>query len=250
MILRITYLSMIVGLVTSCDFGAKKRAELLHEVDSLKLELATSLQTAEALELVGVMLDTIDNSRNVLRTKMLEGTSYDQYTARLKDLNDHIKKTEAKINELERSAKSSRSAARNYASTIRKMRKDLASRNDELSALQRQVDKYRNENENLVHTVELQKAEIEDKLSRLATSKEEINDLEKQIGTLLVQSKIDEAEAYFLRAQAVEMAANRTKFAPRKKRETRKEALELYRMAAFYGKTEAEARIAALEEKI
>jgi hypothetical protein len=48
----------------------------------------------------------------------------------------------------------------------------------------------------------------------------------------------------------VEEAANRTKLAPRKKKETLKEAIELYKKALSLGKQEAQARIAELEKKI
>jgi len=41
----------------------------------------------------------------------------------------------------------------------------------------------------------------------------------------------------------VEEAANRTKLAPRKKKETYKEAIELYKKALSMGKTEAQAKL-------
>jgi len=66
----------------------------------------------------------------------------------------------------------------------------------------------------------------------------------------VVQSKVSEAEAYFVHAQAVEEAAKRTKFAPRKKKQTQQEALELYKIALFLGKDEAQPRIASLERKL
>jgi len=48
----------------------------------------------------------------------------------------------------------------------------------------------------------------------------------------------------------VEEAANRTKLAPKKKKETYKEAIELYKKALSLGKTEAQAKIDALNKKI
>ncbi len=250
MILRIASFMSLVVLIASCDFGRRQQELLSHQVDSLTNELALSQQAANTLEEVGTLIDSIDRNRNALRTNMLEGTTYDQYIARMEDINAYIKSSEAKIEALEKSTKSSKSVARSYAATIKKLKAEVSSRNEELASLQAQVDKYRNENENLIHTVALQKAEIEDKLSKLSSSKGEIEGLEKSINELLIQSKLDEAEAYFLRAQAVEMAANRTKFAWRKRKETRQEALELYKLAKFYGKEEAQPRIEELEAKI
>jgi hypothetical protein len=74
--------------------------------------------------------------------------------------------------------------------------------------------------------------------------------IEAKIQELMIQSKMSEADAYYARAQAVEEAANRTKLAPRKKKETLKEAVELYKKALSMGKTEAQAKIDELEPKI
>ena len=250
MLQRIVLLMSIVGFLSSCDLGFNKQAALQKEVDSLKNELLVNQEVASTLEEVGILLDSIDQNRNLLKANMLEGTSYDQYLARMKDLNEYVKNTEAKIKALESSTKTSRSANRNYASTIKKLKAELEEKNGELLALQDQVARYRNENENLIQTVALQKAEIEDKILKLDSSGTQIKDLNLQIDHLLTQSKIDQGEAYFMRAQALETAADRTKFAPRKKKETRSEALELYRLAASFGKEEAQTKISELESKI
>lgn len=250
MIRRIVLLVSIVGFLASCDFGMKKQAALQKEVDSLKTELIINQQVANTLEEVGILLDSIDRNRNILRTDMIEGTSYDQYLSRMAELNDYVKDTEAKIRSLEESAKSSKSASRSYAASIKKLKAELETRNNELAVLQEQVERYRNENENLIQTVALQKAEIEDKITKLDSSVNQIGQLNGQIETLLTQSKIDQGEAYYLRALALETAADRTKFAPRKKKETRTEALELYKLAASFGKEEAQSRIVELESKI
>lgn len=249
MILRITYFMSTVVLLAGCEFGSKQTA-MQKELDSLKTELLANQQVANTLEEVGVLMDSIDANRNLLRTTMLEGTSYDQYLSRMRDLNEYVKSTEDKIKALEASTKSSRSASRNYASTIKKLKAELESRNSELAVLQDQVNRYRNENENLIKTVELQTAELAEKISMLDSSGTQIITLEKQVSDMISQSKIDQGEAYYLRAQAVETAANRTKFAPRKRKETREEALELYRLAAFYGKSEAEHKIEELKGKL
>jgi hypothetical protein len=61
---------------------------------------------------------------------------------------------------------------------------------------------------------------------------------------------LNEAEAYFIQAQQVEETARRTKFAPRKKKASWAQALELYRVSLFLGKEEAQPKIAQLEEKL
>jgi hypothetical protein len=49
---------------------------------------------------------------------------------------------------------------------------------------------------------------------------------------------------------AVEETANRTHFAPRKKKNTMREALELYKQAQVFGKDEAQAKIDELEKRL
>ena len=53
-----------------------------------------------------------------------------------------------------------------------------------------------------------------------------------------------------MRAQAIETAAERTRLAPRKKKETIKEALDLYKKALSLGKNEAQAKITELEDRL
>jgi hypothetical protein len=117
-------------------------------------------------------------------------------------------------------------------------------------ALQELVNNYRNENQNLVQSVELKDASLLEKEELIKLKQQEFTQLETRVQEMMVQSKNNEAESYYLRAQAAEEMANRTKFAPRKKKETRQQALELYKMALFLGKEEAQPKIAMLEEKL
>jgi hypothetical protein len=74
--------------------------------------------------------------------------------------------------------------------------------------------------------------------------------IEARVQEIMIQGKMSEADAYYARAQAVEEAANRTKLAPRKKKETLREAVELYKKALSLGKNEAQDNITSLEKKL
>ena len=240
----------VIGLLFGCDQKNLENAQLQNKVDSLREELETSRLLARTLQDVGILIDSIDVNRKILRTSMVEGTTFDDFVSRMSDINRYVKQTEKKIDDLEKSAKASKSSGSSFLGTIKKLRGDLEKRNQELASLKESVAKYRNQNDNLILTVSLQKAEIEDKLSQIKIKQEETTKLEGQITKLLIQSKIDEADSYFARAQVVEETAKRTKFAPRKKRNSNMEALELYRMAALFGKDEAQVKIIELEKKI
>lgn len=235
-------------LLTSC--GKQENESLQKKVDSLNLELERSHQMARTLTEVGTLMDSIDASRQLLRVNMVEGTTYDDYASRMKDLNSYIKETQSKIDALEKSLKSSKANASAFSSTIKKLRADLESKTQEITMLQEQVEKYRSENQNLVTTVGLQEAEIADKQAQIDAKSQELALIEARVQELMIQSKMSEADAYYTRALAVEEAANRTRLAPRKKKETIKEAIELYKKALSLGKNEAQERIDVLEKRL
>ena len=119
-----------------------------------------------------------------------------------------------------------------------------------MTFLQEQVEQFRNENENLIITVNLQDAEIADKQDQIEAKSQELALIEARVQELMIQSKVSEGDAYYMRAMAIETAANRTRLAPRKKRETMREALELYKKALSLGKSEARAKINELEPRL
>jgi chromosome segregation ATPase len=245
---RLCLLLLIAVVMFAC--GSKEKEDLRSQVDSLKRELQTSQEMAETLTEVGTLMDSIDASRQLLRVNMVEGTSYDDYQSRMKDLNSYVQETQQKIDGLERSLKQSRTNSALYVKTINKLKQDLESEKTEIAMLQEQVDKYRSENENLINTVGLQEAEIADKQSQIEAKSQELALIEARIQELMIQSKVSEADAWFARARAVEEAADRTKLAPRKKKETLKEAVELYKKALSLGKTEAQAKIDELQKRL
>jgi chromosome segregation ATPase len=249
MIRKLLFLLPVFGLfLAGCD--TKEKAKLLSKLDSLQLELENSQKVAQTLQDVGVLMDSIDMSRQLLKVNMVEGTTYEDYTSRMKDLNNFVKETQQKIDILESDLKKTKSNSSSLAATVKKLRRDLDSKTEEIAVLQEQMEKFRNENQNLVQTVGLQEAMLEDKESEIFTKQQELALIEARIQELMIQSKVSEADAYFARAAAVEEAANRTRLAPRKKKETLSEALELYKKALSLGKEEAQAKIDELEKKI
>jgi chromosome segregation ATPase len=214
------------------------------------VEVATGRQMAENLQEIGLMIDSIDASRHALRTDLVEGTSYADYTNRMREINVFVAASQTKIDDLEKSLKKSKGSVATYAAMIKKLKKELESKTQELAALTEQVAMYRAKNDTLVTTLDLQTAEINDKAEQLAAKQQEVDQLTTQVKQVTDQAKVDLADSYYQRALALEEAAKRTHFAPKKKKTTQKEALELYKLAASAGKTEASDKIAALEKDI
>jgi proline dehydrogenase len=235
----------VIGLLFSCGNEKKERA-MQTQIDSLKTELQTSQETAQTLQEVGVLIDSIDANRQLLRTDMVEGTSYKDYKSRLQDISSYVRQTQSKIDELEKSAKNSRI----YAGTIKKLKADLLARTEQIAALEAEVQRIRTENQSLAKNVSERDSLISINNETIKVKEENLLALESRVQEMNVQSKNNQAEAYFKQAEALEKAAERTKFAPRKKKETKREALELYKLALSLGKTEAQSKIEELEKEV
>ena len=245
---KLLYLFLIPGFLFSCETNEKQSLE--NKVDSLTIELEKSHQASQTLVEIGTLLDSIDATRQLLRVNLVEGTPYDDYAGRMEDLHEHIRNTQERIDKLEQSLGSSQANAKAFAKTINQLKAELAKKSREMAFLEEQVEKFRHENENLIITVNLQDAEIADKQEQIDAKSQELALIEARVQELMIQSKISEAEAYYTRAQAIETAAERTKLAPRKKKETMKEALDLYKKALSLGKSEAQAKISQLEDRL
>ncbi|HET9053799.1 MAG TPA: hypothetical protein VFM90_06495, partial [Cyclobacteriaceae bacterium] len=172
------------------------------------------------------------------------------YLARMNDISNYVKETEKKIADLEKSSRKSKTDANTFSVAIKKLRKDLANANRQLESIQVVVAQYKKENGDLVESIRLKDEQLAESEARISLTRDEMTLLQAQLSDIRLASKQTEADNYFARAQAVEETANRTKFAPRKKKESRRQALELYKLAFQMGKEEAQPRIEELEKKI
>lgn len=246
---RFAVVVIITSLMASC--GLKQENEkMLAKIDSLNTELAFQQQMTSVLENVGVLLDSIDESRNALKLNMEMGTTYDDFSTRLSEINQYVKDSEKKIDEMERSLAKSNSASKAYAATISRLKKELTEKTEQIAQLEATVAQYQAENKELVSMVELQTAELNDKTSQIESKRQELEMLEVRITELLTQSKVSQADSYYMRAQAAEEAARRTQLAPKKKKESYKEALDLYQKAFDLGRADAKLKIDDLAKRV
>ena len=86
MLKKLVFVLGVASIMMSCNQGADK---LQTQVDSLKAELKASQEFASTLQEVGVLMDSIDANRQLLRVNMVEGTTYEDYTSRMKDINNY-----------------------------------------------------------------------------------------------------------------------------------------------------------------
>lgn len=240
---------IILFFLFSC--GDKEENEkLLMENEELKAELNRAQMSVSTLEEVGSLMDSIDKARNALKLELEAGTNYDDYLDRMNDINEYVKHTESKINQLENELNKYSNKNQAYVRAISRLKKELTIKSQEISKLQLSVEKFKKENTNLFNVVELQEAEIMDLEDEITMKLEELDLIENRIKELMKKSQMSEADSYFALGEALEEAARRTKLAPRKKKETYKEAIEIYRKALAFGREDAQAKIDELEKKI
>lgn len=232
-------------MLFGCD--NKEKAQLERRVDSLNNALVQSKKTEAELNDIGVVLDTIDVNRHMLRARVTEGISYGDYISRLKEINGHIKSLQEKITTLETNQKKSNGVS---SATIRRLKNDIELKSREIIALQLDVANLREQNKELIATNYRKDSVISAKDEVIKLRNTYAASLEDQMVDLSNRNQQKVASLYYAQAEALETAANRTKFAARKKKETRREALELYKLSYQLGYVEAQTKIAVLEKKL
>jgi hypothetical protein len=239
----VVILGLAVALV-SCDRNEKIR--LQSKVDSLNTELQASQQFEEQMKDVNQLIDSIDATRKVLRANAVEGTSYDNYSSRLKDVNQYIKDTQKKIADLEKTAK----GARNMASAIKRMKADLELRSNEVAALQMEVTKMRTENQSMAAAISKKDSTLLAKEDVIKVREADIAAFEASMRDTNEKNRIAMADMYYNQAKTLETVADRTNFAPRKKKQAMRDAIELYKISLSLGKEAAQKRISVLEKEL
>jgi hypothetical protein len=178
---------------------------------------------------------------------MIEGNQASDYLTRLRDINLYVQKTENKLKALE-DAHSKTSAK--YASSIRRLKADLDMRQQEILGLQLQVGELNDANMIIWLRVSEQDSVLTAQDQAIILNQNDIALLEKQHADEEAQNKIAVANLYFDQASAVEKVADRTQFAPKKKKQARLWALDLFRLSQSLGNKEAQERIDKLEKKL
>ncbi len=246
---NIFLITIAIATLSACDFN-NEREKLRAKSDSLEAELMVTLRAVDALEEVGALMDSIDENRNAIRLDMREGLKYDEYVNRMKSLNEYVKRSEERIENLEADLNQSEGSKNAYARAVARLKKEIQDKNKQILELQELVENYKSENTELLSLVAMKESQLADAEIDIMQKKQELSLLESRIQELMIQSKMTEADAYYARASAVEEAANRTKLAPRKKKKTYEEALNLYKKSKQLGREDAQEKIEELEDKI
>jgi chromosome segregation ATPase len=244
---------MLFLLVTAIIFSCvpkEEKEKLEMENEELRAELTRAQMAVSTLEEVGTLIDSIDNARNALKLELEAGTNYDDYVKRMNDINDYVARTEANLANLEKELDANSSKNQVYIKTISRLRKDLATKSKDIAELQGSVEKYEEANTNLLNIVDIKETEIDDLEQDISMKKEELDLLENRVQEIMKKAQVSEADSYYALGEALEEAARRTKLAPKKKKETYREAIEYFKKALAFGREDAQEKIDALEKRI
>ena len=238
---------VLVAVTMLFGCGNPESAHLKLQIDSLNTIIIQNTEAEATLEEVGVLLDSIDASRNDLSVTIVEGITYADYIGRLKKINTHIKDSQAKILELEGNLKKSKNLS---AGTIKRLKADLNIRSAQIVELQIQIAELRQNNDSQFMRLLKKDSIISGKDEVIRLKSEDVAALQSLVQDIDDQNRIKVANLYFDQAQALETAADRTQFAPRKKKDARREALELYRLSLSMGNDKAQEKIDTLEKQL
>jgi hypothetical protein len=229
----------LLGCLLSCNSNSGK---LKLENDSLREQLNASSKLVETMKTVNTLMDSIDATRHSVRLLSATNKVSPDYSERMTELKDYVKKTEDKIRELEASVAEGNVNVDSYMIIIDALKDELKIRNEEIGVIE--------DNTELNTAVNVRSAQLDEIEMRLESKKNELKLLQIRINELVRTMKISEADSYFAQAGALEEAAKRTKLAPNKKRDTYEEAFHLYEKALKLGKKEAKVKVEELKTKI
>ena len=242
---KLFILPVILLAFASCNTEQleTENAALKAAMDSLNIQIENDKVVGEQLAKVSALMDSIDKERNSLRINLETGIKPDDYETRMKNIQNYLKDTRKKLEDMNKNNSS-------YSSLVKKLQKELTTKNTEITKLQDQVAIYQEENKGLISKVNLQSMEIEEKGQMIMIKEQELALIEAKMQEIMIKAEVSEADALFARGEAMELAATRTKLAPKKRKETYREAIELYKKSQSLGNTFAQAKIEALQDKI
>ena len=124
----------LVGICSSCDMQNEEAGRLKAKVNSLKMELEMNEKAMKTLQEVGSLMDSIDADRLVLKTRMIEGTSFDDYAFRMRSIGGYIHEAQERIARLESKIQSMKGSNSGYKSAIENLKSHLDRKSTRLNS--------------------------------------------------------------------------------------------------------------------
>ncbi len=242
----------VIMLLFLASCGKIKALE--EENEQLKSRLSASDSNSEILannlEEVNTLLDSIDIAQETINLDLEKGVAYPTYVTKIQSINKYIHDTEDRLNQIEGQLAKSNNQNKVYFGIIKSLKGDLAEKQELILSLTEQVENFKTENQELIKTVDLQNKELDEQNRQILENADKIAQQRQELVETNQKGVEDKAGYLYDQGIAAEKLAAKTRLAGRKKKALYQEAYNYYKKALDLGKTEAQAKMDALEEKI
>ncbi|WP_420384963.1 hypothetical protein [Roseivirga sp.] len=246
--------SLVAVLVMSCNQEKNlliaENTELITKLDSVSAELESAQKASVTLMEAMSLMDSINLGREMLKVTLESSSQHEDFLLQMNELKGYVEATSLQIDQLEKAAKESKSIQYSFAQTIKTLKAELESKKAEIASIESQLKSVQDNNQKLVVINKLQTETISSQDAEIAAKSLELEMLNQQIVDLRASFKLSEADAYYTQGEAYALAAQRTKLAPAKKKNSYQQALTAYQKAYDLGKAEAQPKIEAIQAKL
>ena len=241
---KLAFVLIVLGLLSGCNKPVKKEnSRLLARLDSMQVALEENSYAVDLLDQVGQYLDSIDAKREWIKFDLEAGIDEDDYIQRMKKLNSYLQKAEWTVNELE----GQRNA---YISQVKRLKKEIAAKNQGLQDLEVIVAKYTDENSELQGLLAIADEEQMDAQLDMDKMSNELEQSKVEIQNLMAKVQRTKAESFYAQGEGMEEAARRTQFAPRRKKQSLNNALRFFEQSSELGYEPAKTKVDELKSRL
>ncbi|MDW7690331.1 hypothetical protein R9C00_23795 [Flammeovirgaceae bacterium SG7u.111] len=232
--------------VWSC--GNTKEQKVSSKITLSEVEIPNGYQ--QRFEQVAYLLDSVAITESLIEERLNDGTKFIDHLDRIRGFEAFVEYTRQKLIKLENDLGSSDGQNQLLQQIIAQYHEELEVKDSVIGRLSEQVVRYKGKNDELVRKIDLQRQEITSLEDEINEKEKELDRLKDSITSLSKKMTIAKADSYMEKAAAAEELANRTQFAPKKKKEAYQEAYQLYKLAYEAGSQQAGKKMEELKSKM
>ncbi len=190
-------------------------------------------QMDEKMDSIGILLDSIEVQEEGIMLNLESGIKYDDYVARLAQIQDYMQRTNNELKQLEDALVASENDNKVYRNIVASYKKMIAEKDETISQLQEKIATYEEEKVALVRTVDLQNDELSELQDQVTMQQDEISRLSEDLDTSQDETVKVRAEKFFSLAQSTEALADKTSgfLNGKKKKAYYRQAYDYYKQA-------------------
>jgi uncharacterized protein (DUF3084 family) len=217
--------------ILSCH--QKENAHLKSENDSLRQEIEFRDNILIAMNDVNEIADSILNIHGLTG----DTAHLTKYMERIDYLHKNLLESKIRIGTVRRELAGTQEEAQAYNLMVMALQDEVSLRDKEIVDKHNTIDKHARTYKGNISALEKELAKKDQELVQLKEAIEEIR-------------RLNAAESFFIKAQRLEEQGRRIRFAPKKRKDNFREAIELYQKSFTLGKKEAAGKIVELKKHL